>query len=254
VPRHSPNLVVTGFIAKGLFEYQKIEPNADVLSMTKQIITFIEDNLQTTEDESGLCYSYTTLERDKCYNASLQAGEIFAWYYAQTQENTYKEKALRTAQFVISRQEPDGSWNYSENLDGKSTRRQLDFHQGYVIESLDFIQHHLGEVLLYENQINRGFSFYRKFLMKENGQTLYRYPVEYPVEIHNQSQAIISCSAYSDLPQATRVLGYTLKQMRNKKGYFYYKKYPWITIKTPYMRWSQAWMMLAMVTILEKLK
>ncbi|NQV54030.1 MAG: hypothetical protein HQ500_12660 [Flavobacteriales bacterium] len=251
VPRHSPNLVVTGFIAKGLFEYQRIEPTAEIVSMTKQIITFIEDNLQTTEDESGLCYSYTTLERDKCYNASLQAGEIFAWYYAQTKDVAFKEKAIRIAHFVASRQETDGSWNYSESLDGKATRRQLDFHQGYVIESLDFIQDQLGEELLFADHIAKGTSFYRAKLMKENGQTIYRYPIEFPVDIHNQSQAIISCVQCGDYAHAAKTLEWTIRNMRAPQGHFYYNKYPLVSIKTPYIRWAQAWMMLAMSEMCE---
>ncbi len=249
VPRFSPNLVVTGFIAKGLFEYHKIEPNAEVVSMTKQIITFIEDNLECTKDETGLCYSYTTLERDKVYNASLQAGEIFAWYYNQTKSSDYKEKALQIASFVACRQENDGSWAYLENLEGDKRRTQLDFHQGYVIESLDFIQEQINEGYPFAQSIQKGFNYYRSTLMSESGQTIYRYPAKYPVEIHNQSQAIISCSQLGDVGQATRVLGFSIDFMRHREGYFYYKKYPWITIKTPFIRWSQAWMLLAMVEL-----
>jgi len=45
---------------------------------------------------------------------------------------------------------------------------------------------------------------------------------------------------------ANSIVEYSSKEMRSSKGYFYYKKYPWVTIKTPFMRWGQAWMFLAL--------
>ena len=35
-------------------------------------------------------------------------------------------------------------------------------------------------------------------------------------------------------------------------GYFYCQKHPRYTVKIPYMRWAQAWMLLALATVLEE--
>jgi hypothetical protein len=74
------------------------------------------------------------------------------------------------------------------------------------------------------------------------------------VEIHNQAQGIISLTRLAYLskeygPFAMLIAKWTAENMQNKKGYFYYKKYPTHTIKTPFMRWSQAWMMLALTEL-----
>jgi hypothetical protein len=37
-----------------------------------------------------------------------------------------------------------------------------------------------------------------------------------------------------------------------KAGYFYYQIQPYYKNKIPYMRWSQAWMLLALATLLEQ--
>jgi hypothetical protein len=37
--------------------------------------------------------------------------------------------------------------------------------------------------------------------------------------------------------------------MQDKEGYFYYQIYPLIINKIPYMRWGQAWMLLALSTL-----
>jgi hypothetical protein len=38
---------------------------------------------------------------------------------------------------------------------------------------------------------------------------------------------------------------WTTKHMQHSSGHFYYQVHPHYKIKIPYMRWSQAWMMLA---------
>jgi hypothetical protein len=40
--------------------------------------------------------------------------------------------------------------------------------------------------------------------------------------------------------------------MWDEAGYFYYRKHQVMTIRTPYMRWSQAWMTLALATLAEQ--
>jgi hypothetical protein len=39
--------------------------------------------------------------------------------------------------------------------------------------------------------------------------------------------------------------------MWDEQGYFYYQVLPYYKNKIPYMRWSQAWMLLAVSTLLE---
>ena len=51
---------------------------------------------------------------------------------------------------------------------------------------------------------------------------------------------------------AHKIAEWTINNMSSKKGFFYYRKYKWYTIKIPYMRWSQAWMLLALSYIIEK--
>ena len=41
--------------------------------------------------------------------------------------------------------------------------------------------------------------------------------------------------------------------MLDADGHFHYQVWPWTTVRIPYMRWSQAWMLLAMATLLSGL-
>ena len=53
---------------------------------------------------------------------------------------------------------------------------------------------------------------------------------------------------------AEKIAKWTIENMQDEKGYFYYQKWPFLTNKIAYMRWGQAWMMLALSTLFEKIK
>jgi len=79
----------------------------------------------------------------------------------------------------------------------------------------------------------------------------------YPIEIHNQSQGIITFNKlreYDSLyePFAYKIAEWTIKNMQTESGYFIYHKNRLFDIKIPYMRWSQAWMFLALVSLIYK--
>jgi len=48
-----------------------------------------------------------------------------------------------------------------------------------------------------------------------------------------------------------QVLHWTMTHLWSRRDYFYYQQHPWGTNRIPYMRWSQAWMLLALVTLVE---
>jgi hypothetical protein len=253
--KYSPTIVVTGFIAQGIYKYYLLSKNKDALNILLSIVDFIEKDLPKTEDETGLCISYSTISRDICYNASMLAAEHYARLYPITNNSDFKQKAIQIARFTVNKQKSNGKWNYSLNISDMSEREQIDFHQGYVLDSLkEVIVHCQSDEFL--DAYKKGLAFYANHQFLPNGQAIYRLPEKYPIEIHNQSQGIITFSRAKELnidyvDIAEKILDFTLKNMYNaEKGYFYYKKYPTHTIKTPFMRWSQAWMILAMTEYL----
>jgi len=104
----------------------------------------------------------------------------------------------------------------------------------------------------------KGLEYYRENQFFDNGQSLWRIPKKWPVDIHNQSQGIITfsglcCETDQHLKFAHKIAEWTIQNMQDPKGYFYYRKFSWYINKIPYMRWSQAWMLLALVTLKGKL-
>ncbi len=252
--KNSPTIVVSGFIAKGLFEYYQATKDPKTVEVLKSIGDFAQNQLAWTKNDKGFCVSYSTQAVDCCYNANMLGAELFSRLFYLTKDGNYKELAQKMTDFTIAYQQSDGHWNYSvDNKTGKE-RTQIDFHQGYVLDSIHYVIKYCGEKKIYKDALKWGAEYYFNKQFKPNGQSIFRVPTEYPVEIHNQSQGIITFTRLSYLSDkyanfAETIAEWTIQNMQSKNGYFYYKKYPFYTIKTPFMRWSQAWMLLALTEL-----
>lgn len=156
----------------------------------------------------------------------------------------------------LHHQHEDGSWGYSIDVRSGKERIQTDFHQGFILCSLGHIKNLLAlEDARVDEAIRRGLRYYRGVQFNDQGVSMWRVPKEYPVEIHNQAQGIITFSEFASYGEeykefAQRIAEWTIAQMYSKKkGYFYYRMFKHYTIRIPYMRWSQAWMLLALSTV-----
>jgi hypothetical protein len=255
----SPNIVVTAFIAKGIFEYYQLTKNPEALHILESISLFILKDLPKTETEEGICISYTTLGIDNCYNASLLAAVVLSQLYSITKNEDLKRLAIKAVDFVIAKQHADGHWNYSIDDNGKE-RTQIDFHQGYVIDCIDDVMKYGSiENEKYNEAIRNGTEYYFKNQFFESGQSKWRLPKIYPVEIHNQTQGIITFVKMSKLnPEYSKfsetIAKWTIEEMQDKKGFFYYRKLKTYTNKISFMRWSQAWMFVALTELVTSIK
>lgn len=252
-----PSIVVTAFIGKGLFEYIKLTGNPKARELFLSSVKYITNDLPVTEDESGICFSYTDIIKDCCYNASMLGAEILVKASSLTANTEWDYMASRATDFVIKRQHKDGKWNYDIDIKTGAEKKQVDFHQGYVIDSIaEVYRYSKNKKPEYLVSINKGLAFYKSQQFYENGQSLWRWPRSFPVEIHNQSQGIISFMRNSDVNPAyqefaSRIADYTIDNMQDKNtGSFYYRKYKWFDNKIPFMRWSQCWMFLALTELL----
>jgi len=58
----------------------------------------------------------------------------------------------------------------------------------------------------------------------------------------------------SSLELALKVAEWTIDNMQDKEGYFYYRQYPLLKAKTPMLHWAQATTYKALSLLLLKLK
>lgn len=247
-----PSAIVTGFIGKALFEYYIQTGNQEVLSTMKSAGEFIMSDLQVTEDKTGICFSYTPLLPDCCYNASLLAAELLAKLYYLTRDDSLLIKVEKAVSFILCRQKPDGRWNYSLNIENGREREQIDFHQGYILESLYEIRNFaLKDYPEINNSLIKGLEFYRKQQFLQDGRSRWRLPAYWPVDIHSQAQGIITFCKLKEfnpdyLSFAQAIGKWTIENMQDRTGYFYYQIHKFYKNKISYIRWAQSWMFLAL--------
>lgn len=254
---YTPSAVVTGFVCKGIYEYFKITNDEKAKEILISSSDFILNDIPLTEDKNGICFSYTPMQRDLCFNSSLLAAEILAKTYVMSHKSEFKEKVISAVDWVISHQKDDGRWNYSIDIKSGNERQQIDFHQGYVLESIYEIKKVLNiKNEKWEESLEKGMKFYIEQQFFSDGSSYWRWPKKWPVEIHNQAQGIITLlklnKYYPNSEEFASIIArWTIKNMQAKDGHFYYQNFKYYKNKISYMRWSNAWMFLALAYLLE---
>ena len=103
--------------------------------------------------------------------------------------------------------------------------------------------------------MRRGFEFYKAHFFRLDGAPRYFHDRTYPLDIHCVAQSIITLLAFGDFGQdnsqlAFSVFRWAMEHMWDDRGFFYYRVLRLGTVRTSYMRWSQAWMLLALCELM----
>lgn len=256
LPAYTPSVVVTSFVIDGIFAYYEITKDESAVKVINSASSYIIDDIPISYFTNGIAFSYTHLQKDCCYNASLLAAEILAKKDHVNNSNSHKDLIKRAIDFVVSKQHPKGEWWYSYNQNTGTERNQIDFHQGFILVSLsNLIQLTNLDEQYYQRALTDGLSYYHDFQFYSNGRSKWRIPNNWPVDIHNQSQGIITFSKLKALNSkylafARSIAQWSMDNMQSPKGYFFYRKYLFLINKIPYIRWGQAWMLLALAELL----
>ncbi len=247
-----PTVVITSIIAKGLHNYFLLSGCEETRDAIISIKDFILKDLHITETNYGICFSYTPAKPDCCYNANMLAAETLSCIYSIGKDESILKVIKSAVDFTVYHQKEDGRWNYSIEIKTGKERQQVDFHQGYVLESLFNVMNLCSmENDEYRDALIKGADFYFKNQFDENGRSFWRYPKKFPADIHYQAQGIITFSLLKNLnekylPFAKTIAEWTIKNMQDESGYFYYQVNRFYKNKISYMRWADAWMFLAL--------
>ena len=136
----------------------------------------------------------------------------------------------------------------------------LDFCQRHIAQRPDGALDRIGRELAtdeFEGRLRKGYDFYKSRFFLEDGSVRYYHDRTYPIDTHCVAQGIltpIEMERYD--PEGMRlvppVLRWALAHMWDKRGFFYYRVLRTCTIRTSYMRWTQAWMVSALSALLER--
>ncbi len=250
VPLGAPNVVCTTFVASSLLDAYQQGWDGLCLRMAVSTAEYILNELYWSEGEAaGFSYPMPQI-RSHTYNANLLAAALLCRVARLTNDSKFVEPALRTARYAVSKQHADGSWFYGES---PKSRWIDNFHTGYNLGALRSIGHHL-ETDEFDASIRRGFQFYRANFFREDAAPKYFHDQAYPLDIHSVAQSILTLVQFKDLDStnielAHSVFRWAMAHMWDDCGFFYYRVLRLYTIHTSYMRWSQAWMLLALSSL-----
>ena len=252
VPRGTPNLVCTTFGAHALLEAFDHTGESRYLDCAKRAADYISEKLYF-EDGKVCSFSYPLPAlTSRIHNANFLAAALLARVHSHIPKDQMLEKALKSARYSASCQKADGSWVYGE----LPKQQWIDnFHTGYNLSGLRELAKY-ANASEFERPLQLGLEYYKQHFITEEGIPKYFHNNAYPIDVHCVSQSILTpvefASRWGDALQvAFRVFTWATANMRSDQGYFYYRILPYAKIKTPYMRWGQAWMLLALATLLE---
>ncbi len=252
VPRGAPNLVCTTFAANALLDLYEMRQDGRHLSMAVSAAEYILNELYWDDGSSAAGFSYPLSSlRSRTHNANFLAGALLCRVYKHTGEEKFLAPALRVVRYSAAQQQADGSWYYGE----AATQRWIDnFHTGYNLCALQSIARDF-KTTEFDDGIRHGFEFYRAHFFREDGAVRYFHNRTHPIDVHCVAQSIITLLAFRDLDPSNIALAHSvfrwaMNHMWDERGFFYYRVLRFCTIRTSYMRWSQAWMLLAIATLL----
>ncbi len=246
-PKYTPTVVATNFCATTLMEAYEITKNKTYLDIALSAADFVIKDLHRTEYKGGFLFSYSPLQgNDTVFNASLLGSRLLAYCYHYTRNEEYKELARQSVVACCAGQREDGAWVYGL----RPTQNWVDsFHTGYNLDALIAYQELTGDETFHPC-IVKGFDYYIRNFFEQDGMPKYYDNKTYPIDIHCPGQLLVTLStlhrydSHKDL--ADKVLDWTIRNMQDKRGYFYYQLKQGVSSKISYMRWSNAFMFNAM--------
>jgi hypothetical protein len=254
-PRGTPTIVPTAFAARAFLEAARDLNDKSYLSTARSSCEFILNDLPRSEEsENEVCWSYSPVDRTRVFNASLLAAETLAGVGVLTGEEELCEWAVRGARYVVNRQREDGSWAYG--ADGYQSWAD-NFHTAFVLTSMARITRACPSCHdEFSGAIKRGYDFWRASFFLSNGWPKYFHDRLYPVDAHSAGAGIVALLELQELDTealalARKIALWAIQNLRDPRGFFYYQRRRFYTVRTPYMRWSQAWMLYGLARLLE---
>jgi len=247
-PKGIPTVVNTAFIGHALLDCYEHTGLQKALDMAMSIKAFILNDLYRTKQGDTFCFSYTPVDTGIVHNANMLGASILIRLFGYCGESVCRDDALTSLAYSMQCQHEDGSWYYAET----DIQKWIDsFHTGFNLQALRTILD-AGFADQYRPGYEKGVTYYADNFFLADGTPKYYHNRVYPIDIHAPAEAITFFSGmgqpYKKLTDNT--LRWMLNNMLSPKGYFYFRKTRYYTNRIPYMRWSQAWVFLALTQYL----
>jgi len=246
---NDPIIVWTSLIGHAYVEAYETTGSDWYLGIARSACDWIME-LPREKTRRGDCLSYLADRQVSIHNANMLGAGLLARTAKHCGNEEYRRVARSAMEYSCSRQRGDGSWWYAED---EKFHWIDNFHTGYNLDSLKSYIEATGDDA-FRPHVDRGLDFFTRNFFESDGRPKYYHDRVYPVDIQCAAQAIDTLATFGPgtdecLALADKVAAWTVDNMRDPGGYFYYRKYPFVTAKTPMLHWGQATMFKALCNL-----
>ncbi len=255
LPANAPTVVWSSLIGQAFVDSFEMTGSSSDLEEARGVCEFILRDLPRYRDEEGTCISYVAHADVRVHNANALAAGLLSRVYSHTGEPELRETARQALAYTVGHQNEDGSWFYGEQpnlhwIDNWHTAYVLDSLRDYELGTGSQRFHQAGEL---------GWKFYFRRFFRDDGCAKYYHDEVYPIDIQCASQSLETLCRFSHIDQealstAVRVALWTIANMQDESGYFYFQRRPHYINRTPCFHWGQATMLSGLTFLLRQLR
>lgn len=245
----TPNVIATVFTARALAAAADLLERPDLEAAALPAAVFLDSLERETAGERY--YAYVPDNPTPIHNASLLAAAARA-ELARRRGEAAPPAVAAAVRFSVTRQRPAGFWPYGEApglgfVDG--------FHTAYVLGALADLDGSAVEPEV-AAAAARGAAFYVERFFEDDGAPRYLADRLHPLDSHNGATAVatlLRLGRYEPRAPALagRVVGWLLRRMQTREGWFLYQRGRLHAKRVPYMRWSDAHVLAALAAFVE---
>jgi hypothetical protein len=254
-PKHTPDVVTTSIIADAFLDscaFLKIQKHRDAVN---SICEFLTKDVPFEKDADGICISYVPTKQQSIHNSNMLVAAVLSKASSLLDNTSMASVAKDAVSYTCCKQLSNGAWYYGE---APNLRWIDNWHTGYILDSLKDYSEYTEDQSFSQNLVS-GLSYYTSSFINDDGCPNFYENRKRPIDIQCAAQTIETLSYFSNvqntnsLQLAVSVAEWTIKNMQDKDGYFYYRLLPWKKVKIPMIRWGQATMFSALSYLLSKL-
>lgn len=265
-PRHFPNRVVTCWIGFAMISAARLTGERRFRDALPRIAEFLlTEPKRLYSDAEMICFSYVPSE--KVNWAVMDVPALVGAFLAEADEclggDEHATEARKLLAWVADKQTAAGAWYYT-HPPGDSHITHDNYHTAIILDCFDRYRAATGD-RRFDDRYERGLRFYRDRLFMPSGAPRFMSDREYPYDVHGAASGILCFVRAADRAardgapseiveerraQAGRIMDWTLANLYDRRGFFYYQRTRSMTKRFCLMRWCNGWMTKAMSSFL----
>ena len=253
LPKGTPTIVWVALIGQAFVDAWEATGQTEYLEVAREACVFIMTGLERRADGKGVCISYIPGQYKSVHNANVLGAALLARVAKHTGDAAMRDVARDAIDYTVGAQLPNGAWWYGE---ADNLHWVDNFHTGYVLDSIWCYFQATGDYT-HRAAFDKGADFFIANFFLEDGTPKYYAEQTWPIDIQCASQAIETLTMLGRIRNdqslrdlANKVANWTVTQMQDRSGYFYFQRMPFMVNRTPTLHWGQATMLHALASLL----